>query len=70
MENEKKLYYELSDGADVSGLTMELSGCVTWIEEAMKDLSEATPEAEVPEYTLTPVWLTDEEFTNLPEAEL
>lgn len=69
MPNEKKLYYQLSDGADVSKVVMELSGAVTWIEEGMKDFSPDTPEDELPEWTLNPVWLTDEEFNALPEGE-
>lgn len=59
---EKKLYFELSDGGDVSRVVMELSGAFEWIKN--DELEEGT---EV-EYTLTPVWYTDEEFANLPEA--
>lgn len=66
----KKLYYQLSDGADVSKIVMELSGAMTWIEEDMKEYPQETPEEDLPEYTITPVWLTDEEFDNLPEAEI
>lgn len=67
---EKKLYYQLSDNADVSRIVMKLSGAMTWIEEDMKEFPAGTPEDEMPEYTITPLWLTDEEFDNLPEAEL
>lgn len=66
---EKKLYYQLSDGADVSKAVMELSGAMTWIEEGMKEFSSDMRQDELPEYTLTPVWMTDEEFNNLPEGE-
>lgn len=66
---EKKLYYQLSDNADVSKVVMELSGAMTWIEEDMKEYGPDTPEDELPEYTITPIWLTDEEFANLPEGE-
>lgn len=67
---EKKLYYQLSDGIDVSKVVMELSGAMTWIEEDMKGYIHDTPEDELPEYTITPIWLTDEEFNNLPEASI
>jgi hypothetical protein len=66
---EKKLYYQLSDNADVSKIVMELSGAMTWIEEEMKEHTPATPEDDLPEFTITPIWLTDEEFNNLPESE-
>jgi hypothetical protein len=66
----KKLYYQLSDGAEVSKIVMELSGAMTWIEEDMKEYPPETPKEDLPEYTITPVWLTDEEFENLPEAEI
>lgn len=67
---EKKLYYQLSDNADVSKIVMELSGVMTWIEEDMKEFPPETPEDELPEYTITPIWLTDEEFDNLPDGEV
>jgi hypothetical protein len=63
----KKLYYQLSDNADVSKIVMELSDCMTWIEEDMNGVSEGEDERE---FTITPIWLTDEEFENLPEANL
>lgn len=70
MPSEKKLYYQLSDGADVSKVVMELSGAMTWIEEGMKDYSADTPKDELPEWTLEPIWLTDEEYEEMPEAEI
>lgn len=63
----KKLYYQLSDGNDVQNVVLELSGCQTWIEEDMKDYNEGD---ELPSYTLVPIWLSDEEFNNLPEASI
>lgn len=59
---EKKLYFKLSDSYDASGIVMKLSGCMEWIEN--DELSEQNTN----EYTLTPIWLTDDEFDNLPEA--
>lgn len=64
---EKKLYFQLSDGADYSGVTMDLSGVTTWIEGDADNYKE--DEEDMPEYTITPVWMTEEEFDNLPEAE-
>ena len=63
---EKKLYYQLSDGGDYSNVTMELSGVMAWIEGDKDNYNEGD---EMPEYTITPVWMTEEEFNNLPEAE-
>lgn len=60
----KKLYFQLSDGYDVSKITMDLTGCMEWI--ASDNIDEDNP----PTYTLEPIWLTDEEFNNLPEADL
>jgi len=66
---EKKLYYQLST-LEGEGGTMELSGCMEWING---DLGSNYPDAEnmteddLPQYTLTPVWLTDAEYEALPE---
>jgi hypothetical protein len=64
---DKKLYYQLSDGGDYSGVTMELSGIMSWIEGDQENCAEGNED--MLEYTITPIWLTDEEFNNLPEAE-
>ena len=66
----KKLYFQLSDGIDIVKVVQELSGAMTWIEEDMKEYSELTDDIELPVYTLEPIWLTDEEYENLPEANL
>lgn len=62
----KKLYFTLSDNADTKLITMELSGCMAWIEG--EGLTEES--SEDVQYTLTPVWMTDEEFEALPEANI
>lgn len=60
-----KVRFEPGDRNEVvSGVIMTLDGCKTWIEN-----DEFTEEDEV-EYTLTPVWLTEEEFKNIPEADI
>jgi hypothetical protein len=68
MDKQKKLYYQLSDGADASNIVMELSGCMAWIEgEQPKTEAEETEDRQ---YTLTPIWLTDRQFKKLPEANI
>lgn len=61
---EKKLYYRFSDGQDISNITMELSGCIAWMESTEQDPDFPNT------FTLEPVWLTDEEYEQLPEAEI
>lgn len=61
----KKLYFTLSDGEDVSNVVMKLSGCMQWIEND-NEMEMNEPK----EYILTPVWMTDKEYRNLPEAEI
>jgi len=46
---------------------MELSGVMAWIQG---DEEEVTPEDDERYYTIVPIWLTDEEFDNLPEADI
>lgn len=50
--------------ANLIAFLMELSGCIAWIEGDSDNYKEGD---EMPEYTITPVWMTDEEFNNLPE---
>ena len=64
---EKKLYYKLSDNADVCEITMDLSGCMAWIEADMEGVSEGEDERE---FTITPIWMTEQEYENLPEADI
>lgn len=61
----KKLYYQLSDNADTSHVTMALSGCMSWIDGDMDGVSEE--DSKEFEYTITPIWMTEDEFNNLPE---
>ena len=63
----KKLYYSLDDGGGEGGI-MELSGCLEWINGDMEaNYDGVTNPDELPEYTLTPIWLTDAEYDALPE---
>lgn len=61
---EKKLYFKLSDGGDVSGVVMELSGALEWIK------NDEIVEGDEVEYTLIPIWLTDAEYEALHEADI
>lgn len=66
----KELFFVVSNGDDSA--TAELSGCMEWIKgdlAANWPEAENLPEEDKPQYTLNPVWLTIEEFNNLPEAE-
>lgn len=62
---DKKLYWTISNG-DTS-YTMTLGGCLELIKSETGGLDEF--DLEDVEYTLAPVWMTDEEFDNMPEAE-
>lgn len=64
---EKKLYYKLSDNADLGGVIITLQGCLDWIDTDMEQYSEEDSEDIV--YTITPVWMTEHAFENLPEYE-
>jgi hypothetical protein len=63
----KTLYYELSDNCDVTKLVSHLQGIMDFIEADMFDITE---EDDRREYTINPVWLTDEEYSKLPEFEV
>lgn len=63
----KKPYYQLSDGADVCRVVMELSGILEWIKADEDEVSEVTDDRG---YTIEPIWLTDDEYRNLPEADI
>lgn len=60
----KELYYKLEVVGE-SHLIITLDEAKIFIEEEMKGKTE---EDEM-EFTITPVWMTEEEFDNLPEAE-
>jgi hypothetical protein len=63
---EKKLYYIIDNGD--SSYTMELDGCVELIKGESEDIKKEGDEKDV-QWIMEPIWLTDEEFDNLPEAE-
>ena len=65
---DKKKFFKLtSDARDISGCIFpELSGATAWIESELEELNEADGEAD---YTITVVWMTQDEFENMPEYE-
>ena len=65
----KKLYFQFSDGADVSNVVMQLDGCLEWIKGDDLERKDEEDLSEI-EYTIKPILLTDEEFENLTEAEI
>ena len=68
---EKKLYYRLE--ADDYNVIMDLEGCFEWIRTSCGDIEREnlfdTKEEDMPQYIISPVWMTEEEFNNLPEAD-
>lgn len=68
----KKLYYRL-EADDYNVIMTDLEGCFAWLTTSCGDIEKEnlfdTKEEDMPEYTITPVWMTDEEYSNLPEAD-
>lgn len=66
---EKKMFFKLtSDARDISGCFFpELSGATAWIEGELDEIKESDGETD---YTITVVWMTQEEFENMPEYEV
>lgn len=62
----KKQYFKFSDGADMSNVVMTLRDCMDTIEVDMESVTEDDDR----QYIMTPIWLTDEEYKNLPEASI
>lgn len=63
----KKLYWLVESNADLSMTVGDLETCQHLINEDFITLDEG--ERQQAQYTLTPVWYTDEEYAKLPEAE-
>jgi hypothetical protein len=64
----KKKFFKLtSDSRDISRCIFpDLSGATTWIEAELDELDD---ESEETDYTITIIWMTQEEFENIPEYE-
>jgi hypothetical protein len=63
---DKKLFWLLEDNGDTSVTLPDLKSAIDIIES---HLEVPQSELEQYQYTLTPVFMTDKEFENLPEAE-
>lgn len=63
----KKLYYRIDDGDYC--LVMELDGCMEYIKNSMQGMNEEETLKDEPCFTISPEWMTEEEFDALPEAE-
>ena len=63
---QKEIFYNLSDNADLSNLTLhDLDAVKEYIETDMGNIDPEDREKVV--YTITPVLMTQDEFDNLPE---
>lgn len=62
MKNNKKLYYAL-ESSEGNRVLYDLSGCMKWIEKDMSICKQ--DEGTNIDYTLTPLWLTDQEYNSL-----
>lgn len=67
MTNELKLYFIVDNGD--SSITGDYEACIAFIKADMEgsEYNDTTPDDDLPEYTMNPVWMTEEEFDNLPE---
>lgn len=65
---EKQMYFRLSDNADLNGLYLANMTEVT--EHILNDIRDVhLNEIDQLEYTIQPVFMTEDEFNNLPEYE-
>lgn len=62
----KKLYWLIEDNGDLSNTCESPEVCTQVLKASFDDLEK--DEQEETQYTITPVWYTDEEYANLPEA--
>jgi hypothetical protein len=61
---EKKMYYKLDNDDVVVTCTIEALNDI--LEAEATDYTEATNEAEKPQWNITLVWMTEDEYENLP----
>lgn len=64
----KKKFFKLtSDARDISGCIFpDISGATEWIKGEVDEINEEDGDTD---YTITIVWMTQEEFENMPEYE-
>jgi len=65
--NDKKIYWLLEDNADLSITCENLETCTDLIQNEIDNLDGDTQVGDV-QFTLTPKFMTEEEYNNLPEA--
>ena len=63
---EKKLYWLIEDNGDLSNTCESPESCVEVLKASFDDMEKV--EQEATEYSITPIWYTDKEYENLPEA--
>lgn len=63
---EKKMYYVVDNGD--TPITVDLDGMKELIEAEASDYNEDRNKEDEPRWDVTLVWLTEDEFSNLPEA--
>ena len=63
---DKKLYYKYDNGD--TPIICNLDDVKDMLDAEASDYNEETNKADEPQWTITLVFLTDEEFANLPEA--
>lgn len=66
MREKAKLYWLIESNYDLSNTTAHFEDCLSLIKTDFDDLDKEDQNGM--EYTITPVWYTDEEYSNLPEA--
>jgi hypothetical protein len=66
-DEQLKCFYRLSDGADVCEVVVTAKDVYNWL-EGDEDRGQAGHDKR--EYTITPIWMTETEFRNLPEADI
>ena len=62
----KKIYFLVEDNEDLNLICDRLVEIMRLIKTDLEDLKE---DDEPHQFIITPVWLTEEEFANLPEHE-
>lgn len=69
---DKKLFYQL-EADDYEVISVNLDELYAWIRNSCEDIARENKsevlEKDMPTYVITPVWMTDEEYNQLPEAE-
>lgn len=63
---EKKMYYKIDNGD--TPVICDLKVCMDMLEAEASDYNEDRNNEDKPNWDVTLVWLTQEEYENLPEA--